>query len=210
MEFLICILIGYGLGCINPAYIISRIKGSDIRKQGSGNAGASNMLLVFGKLSAIFCALFDIAKACLAIWLCTWFYFDFEYAFVVAATACILGHMFPFYMGFRGGKGLACLGGVFIMFDWRVLLIALAIELVLALLVNYICIVPITASVAFPIIYGIMRGDLIGALIFTVATVAILIKHIENLKRIKNGKEIHLSYLWTKDKSKEIERVTKE
>lgn len=168
------------------------------------------MLLVFGKMAGAFCALFDIAKACLAIWICEYFYFDFQYAYAISAAFCIIGHMFPFYMGFKGGKGLACLGGAFIMFDWRVLLIMLAIELIIALAANYICVIPLTASLVLPVVYGIMRKDIVGALILCVTAVLIWIKHIENLKRIRNGKEIHLSYLWSKNKEKEIERVTRD
>ena len=126
-------------------------------------------------------------------------------AFTVTATACILGHIFPFYMGFKGGKGLACLCGIILCYDWRYFLIALTIELVIALTTNYICFIPLTAAVAFPISYGIMRHDLWGALILAVASIFVLIRHVENLIRIKEGTEMRLSYLWNKEK--EIKRL---
>ena len=196
-------LLGYFIGAINPTYIIARIKGFDIREKGSRNAGASNALINFGKLAGILCGAFDIFKATGAILLAQMLMPDFAYAFAVTATMCIVGHIFPFYMGFKGGKGTSCLAGMVLAFDWRVFLIMLVIEVVLVLIIDYLCFMPITASVAFPIIYGIMRSDLIGALIIGVSTVVILIKNIENITRIKNGCEMHLSYLWNKDKETE-------
>ena len=104
---LICAVIGYMIGAVNPSYIISKIKGFDIRKKGSGNAGASNALIVFGKAVGILCALFDIYKACLAIELTRRVIFpEFELAFIITSTAVIIGHMYPFYMGFKAARVL--------------------------------------------------------------------------------------------------------
>lgn len=207
MKYLVCILIGYFLGCINPSYIIGKLRGVNIKKSGSGNAGASNALLLFGKAVGVFCALFDIMKAFAAIKICESIYSDEPYIFSVAAVAVILGHIFPFYLKFRGGKGLACLGGTVLAFDWRYFLMLLSIEVVFVIIVNYICFVPMTASVVFPVSYGIIRHDLVGALILLIPTVVIFIKHIENIRRIMDGSEVRISYLW--NKNKEVERVTK-
>lgn len=204
-KILCCVLMGYLVGSINPSYIISKIHGDDIRKKGSGNAGASNALIVFGKLAGLFCAIFDVAKAAVISWLASFIFPEVPWAFVAAGAACILGHIFPFYMGFRGGKGLACLGGVILMFDWRFFLILLAVELVVVLTINYICFVPMTASFIFAVVYGIMWKDVWGALALLIVAVVIFFKHFENLKRIKEGNEARFSYLWSKDK--EIARL---
>ena len=103
MKYLICVLIGYLIGSINPSYIISKLCGGDIREKGSGNAGASNALIVYGKLIGVFCALFDIGKAFFAVWLMRSAFSDLPLVFALTAVACILGHVFPFYMRFRGG-----------------------------------------------------------------------------------------------------------
>ena len=79
---------------------------------------------------------------------------------MVTAVSCILGHIFPFYMKFRGGKGLACLGGAILAYNWRLFTVMLVAELLLALLTNYICFVPITASIAFPLIYRHLEHDI--------------------------------------------------
>lgn len=216
----LCILFGYVLGGINPSYIIARFRGFDIRRRGSGNAGASNAVITMGKAVGIFSAVFDILKA-VAAYLCAPLIFkDLALASMVAGVACILGHIFPAYMKFKGGKGLACLGGVILAVDWRLFLIMLVTELVLVLLVDYICIVPITASVLFPILFGLLGDDGTGWLIhgengwmavavFAVASVGILYRHIENIRRIATGKEMHFSFLWSHNKEEEIARITK-
>jgi glycerol-3-phosphate acyltransferase PlsY len=205
MNYLFCILIGYAIGTINPSFLLAKACGFDIRKRGSGNAGASNVLILFGKALGISCALFDIAKATAAIHLATFLFPNLSYAFSVTAVAAIVGHIFPFYMKFRGGKGLACLGGAILAFDWRVFLIMLVTEAIFAVAVNYICFVPLTACVIFPIVYGVMRADLWGALILCLIIPIIFYKHLENLGRIKNGTEARLSFLW--NKKGELERM---
>lgn len=209
MNYLLCILIGYLIGTINPSYIIAKLRGFDIREKGSKNAGASNALILFGKVLGIGCALFDIAKATFAIWLCGKLFPELAYSFSATGVACILGHVFPFYMKFRGGKGLACLGGMILAFDWRVFLIMLASEIVVAVLTDYICFVPLTASAIFPIVYGIMCQDVWGALIITLILPLMLYKHKENLKRIKQKTEMPFSFLWNKEKALEKTNIPK-
>ncbi len=210
MKYIFCILIGYLIGTVNPSYIIAKIRGFDIREKGSKNAGASNALILFGKVLGIGCALFDIAKATLAIWLCGKLFPELTYSFAVTGVSCILGHVFPFYMKFRGGKGLACLGGMILPFDWRVFLIMLACEIVVAIVTNYICFVPLSASVVFPIVYGIIRHDWWGALILCLVIPVMFFKHKENLKRIKQKTEMPFSFLWNKEKALENTNITKE
>ena len=205
MKYLVSLLIGYLIGTINPAYIISRLRGFDIRQKGSGNAGASNALIMLGKAVGFFCAIFDILKTCLAVWITRTLFTESSLLFAITATACILGHIFPFYMKFKGGKGLACLGGTILMYDWRVFLIMLAGELVVVLVTNYICFVPMSAVIVFAAIFGIFEKDILGTALFAVISLIIIWKHRANIKRIKNGTEMHFSYLWNKDK--ELERI---
>lgn len=206
MRYLLCAIISYLIGTFNPSYIVGVKKGINVKEKGSKNAGASNALILFGKVVGVVCALLDIGKACLAIALCRKIFSGLSYVFAIAGTSCIIGHIFPFYLKFKGGKGLACLGGVVLMFDFRYFLLLLAAELVIALATDYICFVPITASVIFPVSYGILRGDVIGALILGISAVVMLAKHIENIKRMRTGAEMRLSYLWNKDK--ELGRIT--
>ena len=210
MKYVFCILIGYLIGAINPSYIIAKLRGFDIREKGSKNAGASNALILFGKVLGIGCALFDIAKATFAIWLCGKLFPELTYSFAVTGVACILGHVFPFYMDFKGGKGLACLGGMILAFDCRVFLIMLAAEIIVAIVTDYICFVPLTASAVLPIVYGIMCRDVWGALIIAVILPLMIYKHKENLKRIKQKTEMPFSFLWNKDKALAKTNISKE
>ena len=210
MKYILCILIGYLIGTINPSYIIAKLRGFDIREKGSRNAGASNALILFGKVIGIGCALLDIAKATFAIWLCGKLFPELAYSFAVTGAACILGHVFPFYMKFKGGKGLACLGGMILAFDWRVFLIMLAAEIVVAIVTDYICFVPLTASAVFPVVYGMMHRDVWGALLVALILPLMLYKHKENLKRIRQKKEMPFSFLWNKDKALAKTNISKE
>ena len=218
-KILLCFLFGYLIGGINPSYIIGRIKGFDIRKAGSGNAGASNALITMGKKVGAISAIFDVTKAAAAYLLAPLIFGDLALAAEISGTACILGHMFPVYMKFKGGKGLACLGGMLIAIDWRLFLAMLTVEIAICLWTDYICVVPITASVLIPVFYGLFgakgvapwllraNNGWIGAAILFVATVGILYRHIQNIYRISYGGEMHFSYMWSKDKEAEKARV---
>ncbi|MBO7353558.1 MAG: glycerol-3-phosphate acyltransferase [Lachnospiraceae bacterium] len=204
---IVSIIAGYLVGCINPSYIIARMKGFDIRKSGSRNAGGSNAVITMGKVVGAVCIVFDILKAFAIIGIMSALFPEISFIYSVTGVSCIIGHMFPFYMGFKGGKGLACLGGMILAFNWKVFLIMLFIELVLAIVIDYICVVPITASIAYPAVYGVMSGNVVGALIILAATAVMLLKHLENLKRIKQGTELHFSYLWSRNKETEKARI---
>lgn len=208
MPAISCVLFGYLIGGINPAYIVGRLKGFDIRKRGSGNAGASNAVIVMGKKMGAISAVFDIFKAFFVVCFATQLFSEMVYAKILAGVSCIIGHIFPIFMGFRGGKGLACLGGVILAYDWRLFLVMLLAELLIVLVVDYICVVPITASVAFPVVYAVQTGDRIGTFLLLGCAVVILFKHMENIQRIRNGSEAHFSFLWKRDE--EIARLTNE
>lgn len=199
ISYIVSTLFGYFLGGINPAYLIAKYKGFDIRKRGSGNAGASNAVIVMGKKAGAVSAIFDIFKAFLSFRLMAYLFPTATLAGEVAGACCILGHIFPVFMRFRGGKGLATLGGVVLAYNEGLFLFLIACELVLVLLVDYICIVPMTGSAAFTFLYWFTSGELWGTVIFTVITAIINFKHIQNIKRIIAGKEAHLSFLWKRD-----------
>lgn len=205
MQALLCSILGYAIGNINPAYIISRLHGFDIRSRGSGNAGASNVMMTLGKKAGLFTALFDIFKAVAASLIAFHLFPALKCAKIISGSACILGHIFPVLMKFHGGKGLACLAGTVAAFDPRVFLGLLVAELIISLSLDYICVVPMTGSVIFTGIYALMTGDPAGTLMLSAVSVIIMLKHIENLRRIQNGTEAHISFLWHKDK--EIERI---
>ena len=205
MTYVWCALMGYLVGTVNPAYLIARLRGVDIREKGSRNAGASNALILFGKATGILCAVFDVAKAVIIIRVAMYLFPEAPYVFPVTAVACILGHIFPFALKFRGGKGLACLGGTVLAYHPPVFLVMLTLEMVVVLITKYICFVPMTASFLFAVLYGVLERDPVGFLILLAGALVIFLKHVENIRRIRKGSELRISYLWNRDK--EMERM---
>lgn len=207
MQIVLCSLMGYLIGNINPAYILSKLKGFDIREKGSGNAGASNVTMVMGKKAGVFTALFDIFKAFAASVIAVNLFPTIRYAKVLSGVSCIVGHIFPFLMKFRGGKGLACLGGFVLSFNPTIFFSLLLIEVIIALAVDYICIVAPSGAIIFTLVYALFTGDPTGTLMLAVISVVILFKHIENFERIQRGEEAHISFLWKKND--ELKRLGK-
>ena len=193
LWYLCSAVCGYLLGCINTAAILARIKGFDIRQRGSGNAGASNALVTMGKGAAVCSALVDILKACVPVWLllhviplpesCT-------HLPVVTGVCVIVGHMFPFWMQFRGGKGFASLLGLFLALDWRFFLICIALTVLILLTARYIALATILSAAACPVWHAVMTHDLPETVLLVLLAVCMIVKHIENLKRIANKTEI--------------------
>lgn len=202
---LACVAAGYFIGCINPAFIIGRIKGYDVRSSGSKNAGASNTVIMAGKLAGVLVALLDIFKAALSWRLCQALFPQFALAGMLGGVACILGHMFPVFLHFCGGKGLACIGGVVLAYDPATFLIMLAITCVIGFATNYIAIATVSIAAIWPAYYGVTTGFWAGAAVLAVPFVPILLRHMTNFRRIRAGEELRLNFLWKKDS--ELERI---
>lgn len=201
LSTFLCMVIGYLIGTFNPAYLMSKLHGFDIREKGSGNAGATNAVITMGKAAGALIALLDILKAYAAVRLAQRFFPHLTYAAEVAGIFTILGHIFPFTMGFRGGKGLASLGGVILAFNSKVFWIMLTCEVILALVLDYICVMPLTVSVVFPIVYYFITGQMLGAILYALLIPLFFYKHLENLRRIAAGTEAKISYLWSRDEN---------
>lgn len=204
---LLIMLISYIVGSLNLSYFLSKLRGYDIRQHGSGNAGASNVVIMMGKKMGLIVALVDIFKAFLVCTLAMKVFPDTIYIGPLAGTCAMLGHIFPFYMNFKGGKGLASLGGTILALDPKMFVVLLTIAIILAVVTNYICVVPMSISIVFAVIYGYTRRSLVSFLILMVAAVVINYRHIENIRRIKAGTEARFSLLW--DRKSEAERLGK-
>ena len=180
------------MGCSNLAYYLGKRKGIDARKHGSGNLGASNTAVLIGWGAAVAVALHDGAKAAFAVWLCQFLFPDATNVGAVAGIAAVLGHIFPFYLGFKGGKGLASYVGLTIALDWRVALASLLLGVVITVTTDFIALATITVATVVPIALGLIHGDFALAGILLVGTVVMYFKHIDNIKRIIKGTEIGL------------------
>lgn len=205
LEGLACILIGYFLGNFSPAYLFGRTKGYDIRKEGSGNVGATNAFIMVGKNAFFITAILDILKAFVAWKLCQVLFPALEFAAPLAAVACIIGHMYPVFLGFKGGKGLASLGGAILAWRWKWFFILLAVAIVIAFATRYVCIVAPTMSVVFPACYYWKTGLLGASLILFIPAIPIFIKHWGNFVHIREGTEMRTSFIWNKEA--ELKRI---
>ena len=190
MGYLFAILGGYLLGCSNMALYLSKIKKVDIRAGGSGNLGASNAVILMGWGAGVLTAVHDIGKAFLAVFLARVFLPELEHIGAVAGVSCVLGHIYPFYLKFKGGKGFASYLGMTIGLNWKISLVVLILVVIVTLVTDYIVAATTTTIVVVPVWMGIAGHSLQLALILLIATIVIAWKHRENYVRMYKGTEI--------------------
>lgn len=192
MGYLIIILGAYLLGSSNLALYLFKWKKVDARNNGSGNLGASNATVLLGWSAGIAVAIHDIGKAAVSVILARILFPNLEYAGAAAGVACVLGHIFPFYLKFRGGKGFASYLGMTLALNWKFALVILVLVGVAMVVTDYIVAGTTLTILSTPIYMGIITHNLILALILCIATAVIIYKHRENYVRIWNGTEIGL------------------
>ena len=205
MAVFSCVLIGYLLGNISPAYLFGKTKGYDIRKEGSGNVGATNAFILIGKHAFFITAALDILKAFVAWKLCQALFPTLAAAGPIAAVACILGHMYPVFLDFKGGKGLASLGGAVLAWRWKWFLLLLGIAVLIAFATRYVCLVAPTMSLVFPACFYWQTHLLMSTIILLIPVFPIFGKHWGNFANIREGTEMRISFIWNKEE--ELKRI---
>ncbi|MBE7031281.1 MAG: glycerol-3-phosphate 1-O-acyltransferase PlsY [Ruminococcaceae bacterium] len=197
IMIVVCALIAYLLGSINTSILVSRAMGAgDIRKSGSGNAGATNTLRTLGKKAALFVVLGDALKGIAAIVIARLITSDDmgalpEYA---AALFVVLGHNFPLYFGFKGGKGILTSLFVILMLDWRIGLIVAVISVAVIALSKYVSLGSMTGSALFPLlVLAFHWGNWWFAGLAVIMGALAIYMHRTNIKRLINGTESKLS-----------------
>ncbi len=189
----ISVILGYLLGSINSAVIISKVfYRQDIRKMGSGNAGTTNVLRSLGKKAALFTFLGDFAKGILAVILGLLFYG--RLGMVLAGGAAILGHNWPVYFGFKGGKGVLTSFAVMLIVSWKAALVSLLIFIIVVALTRYVSLGSILAAIsiaAFVYIFNGFNFDEVFCLSFGISLLVIF-RHSANIKRLIKGTESKL------------------
>lgn len=198
VPILIVVLVAYLLGSIPSSVWIGKIfYGIDVREHGSGNAGTTNTIRILGYKAGIPVFIIDALKGWFAVFLTKIVFGYFpsiempEYMSLIAAVAVVLGHIFPVFAGFRGGKGVATLLGVGFGLIPIPALIALGIFMVVLLCFGYVSLASITAAVTLPFItYFFVMPDKILLLLLTIAVaIFIPITHRQNINRLINGTE---------------------
>ena len=187
-----CCISGYLLGSINFAIIISKLKNDDVREHGSNNAGTTNMLRTYGKKATLFTFLGDFLKAIVACFIggMLWGH----NGVYLAGLFCVIGHIFPVFYKFKGGKGVATVAGVMLFGDPIVFLILLALFIGVFLTSKYVSLASIMCAAMYPFVLQRMEllfgGNPDIHIIFTLAmSVIVIIKHIPNINRIMNHTE---------------------
>ena len=185
--------VAYLVGSISFAVLLVRLAtGKDIRSEGSGNAGATNVLRAHGKKLGLVVAALDIAKGALAVFLVRLVTADSRYA-AAAGFAAILGHVFPIFYGFRGGKGVATAVGAFLVLAPLATLVCVAIFVVVVAVTKYVSLGSVIAMVLLPPVAGLLfHAPLPIVAASAGAAVLIVLKHRENLKRLASGQERRL------------------
>lgn len=199
--YLMIAVAAYLIGCLNPAYFISKHKGIDLRSGGSGNLGTCNSVLMLGVRWGLVVFIHDAGKAVLAVLAARQFFPETAYAGVAAGVACVLGHIFPFFLGFRGGKGFAAFLGMTLALDWPLGLGVLLLVAVITALTDHIVYATVSAVLIVPLYTFLVKGDPAAAALICIATAVILWKHRENYVRLRKGTEISLREAF-KDKFK--------
>mgnify|MGYP004622097699 FL=1 len=191
LFYVLTVLGGYLLGCSSMAYYVSRWKKVNLSTNGSGNLGASNTTILLGWRMGILVALHDIFKGAAAVLLAKWLLPGLTYAPVAAGCACVMGHMYPFYLKGKGGKGFASYMGMLLALDWRLGLALIGVSLLVTFLSDYIVVGTLTTVVVGPVWIGFTQSW-VSALIMLAVTAVIFYKHRENLHRILHGSEVGL------------------
>ncbi len=190
MEYLLVMLLSYVLGSSNMAKYLALAKRVDLTAGGSGNLGASNAVILMGWGAGVLTAIHDIGKSALAVILARMVFPAAPHIGAVAGVASVLGHIYPFWMKFKGGKGFASYLGMTIALNWKFAIVVLLLVVVVTLITDYIVAGTTTTIVLVPIYMGISSGGIVLPLILLVATAVIAWKHRDNYVRIYNGTEI--------------------
>lgn len=191
-KYLFVILIAYLMGSSSMSFYLMKWKNMELRNKGSKNLGASNAMMVMGWRYGILVAIHDIGKAAVAVLLAQHFFPELPYIGFAAGVAAVLGHIFPFYLKFKGGKGFASYIGMSLALNWKFTLIILVLVVIVTLVTDYIVVGTTLTVVSVPIYYAVTTLNWIIPAILCIATFVIMYKHRMNFVRIAKGTEIGL------------------
>lgn len=204
-AYVIVAIIAYLIGSINFSVIISKkMAGFDLRDKGSGNAGSTNVLRTVGKKAAILTLICDILKGVVAILIAKligniWDTLDSALLVQIAGIAVVIGHTFPIFFKFKGGKGVATSLGVLVTTNWQIGLICLVFALVLIILTQMVSVGSIAAAILYPVLTLFIQENYIatgsGYLVASIIlAVLVVFNHRANVKRILTGTENKISF----------------
>lgn len=189
MNAVLSLVMGYLVGCLSPAAWVGKKKNVNLKESGTKNLGATNTALVMGKKAGYFVLFFDMFKSWLSYKIARLLFPHLAVAGILASIGVILGHCFPVFLHFQGGKGLAAFGGLVLAHDPLVFAILLSFGIVLAFALNYGVYLAISASVLFPVVSYFRSGSLSVFGTTALAGGIILAMHSGNLRRAITGED---------------------
>ena len=187
MRITLCLLLAYLLGSLSPAALLAAVKKTDLRKRGTKNLGATNTMLILGKRFGIAVMVFDIFKAVLATRCAEWIAPELDWLAMAAGLFVIVGHCFPFYLRFRGGKGLAAFAGVVLAYSPSLFLFLLVSGVGLMLLVNHSFTLPLCATVVFALSVALRDASPLTVAFACALSALTLVMHLGNLLKAIRG-----------------------
>ena len=202
--YILVAIIAYAIGSVNFSIIFSKkFAGFDVREKGSGNAGTTNMLRSVGKGLAALTLICDILKGVVAVLVAFWIgkiatNVKPEILVQLAGFFAVVGHTFPVYFGFKGGKGVATSLGILLLINWQIGLICLVFALLVMALTRMVSLGSISAAILFPILVLFIKSNYIvegSYFVFSIIiAVLVVFNHRENVKRLLNGTENKISF----------------
>lgn len=191
LKYILIVVGGYLLGSVSISIILSRLLGTDVRKKGSGNAGATNMARSYGLLAGFATLAGDFLKAVIVMavgwWLCG------DWGLMAGGMACTTGHCFPIFYDFRGGKGISVGAAIGLAIDWRVFVGIIVVFLIVAFLSKKASLGSVCAAVALVILTVVFAAlhliTLPRLLLALYAAVLAVFQHRANIKRLSEGTE---------------------
>ena len=206
-TYIIVAVLAYAIGSINFSVLISRkMAGFDVREKGSGNAGTTNVLRAVGLKAAIITLICDILKGIIAVLIAFWIgnisqTADKALLIQIAGILVVVGHTFPVFFEFRGGKGIATALGVLLITNWKIGLICLVFAVILIAITRMVSVGSMSAAVLFPVLTLFIGDNFIvtqaGIKYFIYSLILatfVIFNHRENIKRIMNGTENKISF----------------
>jgi glycerol-3-phosphate acyltransferase PlsY len=203
LTLLLCFLVGYAFGCILTGEILGKIYGVNLKQHGSGNVGTTNALRTMGPAAGAITFLGDVAKTIIPIVLMKLLLVGFPISphliALYTGLGAVMGHNFPFYMKFQGGKGMAATAGMILAFaDIRIIAICLAVFVISVAVTKYVSLGSLLVNLCFPLGIAIFyhgKPEFLHMLILGLIFPALSIfKHRENIKRLLNGTERKVSF----------------
>lgn len=202
MKYLYCVLIGYLLGSVSFAKIFSKIKNVNLKESGTKNLGATNTMLVMGKGYGAVVMVLDVLKAVLAVIVARVIFPTFSASGIIAGASAVLGHICPFYLKFRGGKGLACFAGMILALDPVLFLFMLVLCVGLIILCNHSVAAPYSAAVVFPVFYCARNPEPAIIIVAVLVSLLLALRHIPDIIRVKQGGDTKIREFFKQQRKK--------